>query len=152
MNSRVPGGISFSRHPSLVSSSMEAIAEEKRESHESVRYVHSNQCYDLNAIWSNCTFEWKTVKLIGDVRHHVSCGAALSQVVYPLDEVCHNFIERVSIGCRVLWMQHALVQDFSQIMPLLAFPWNFREKKITFFPINYDSEFYNMSKLSSFLC
>lgn len=75
-----------------------------------------------NVALSQCTFEGKMIELIVQVGHHVSIGAALTEEVDSPDEVCDNLTDGVTVLESILWVQHAFVQNHSQLIPLVVIP------------------------------
>lgn len=75
-----------------------------------------------DATLSQCTFEGKMIKLIVQVGHHVSIGASLTEEVDSPDEVCDNLTDGITVLESILWVQHAFVQNRSQLIPLVIIP------------------------------
>lgn len=122
MKSWVPVGISSSRHPSLVSKSMEAIAEGQM-----LGLIYNNKpvkhlIFPVANKESQLTFKGKVIELIVQVGHHISSGAALTEEVDSPDEVRDNLADGVAVLESILWAQHALVQNRSQVVPSLILP------------------------------
>lgn len=62
------------------------------------------------------------IELIVEVGHHISIGAALTEEVDSPDEVCDDLTDGVTVLERILWVQHAFVQNRSQLIPLVIIP------------------------------
>lgn len=120
MKSWVPVGISSSRHPSLVSKSMEAIAEGQMLGLNNKPVKHL--IFPVDNKESQRTFKGKVIELVVQVGHHISSGAALTEEVDSPDEVRDDLADGVAVLESILWAQHPFVQNRPQVVPSLILP------------------------------
>lgn len=120
MKSWVPVGISSSRHPSLVSKSMEAIAEGQMLGLNNKPL--KNSIFPVANKESQRTFKGKVIELVVQVGHHISSGAMLTEEVDSPDEVFDDLTDGVAVLESILWPQHAFVQNRPQVVPSVTIP------------------------------